>query len=190
MTEFPYPTGRTWTIGGALSVPGAARPGDAPRGGCNEPDIVERADGSLLMVLRTWLGTIFRAESGDGGETWTGLRSLEVVSPAAPARITRIPNTDDLLLIWNWSYDPVTGNGVRRPLACAISSDGGDTWPWSRRRALEDGPSATYHYPSCLFVGDRAFVTYQSSPVGPPGARPRRVRELRTVWLPTAWLYA
>jgi sialidase-1 len=142
------------------------------------------------MVLRTWLGTIFRAESHDGGETWTGLRSMEVVAPASPSRIVRIPGSEDLLLIWNWSYDPVTGNGVRRPLACAISSDGGDTWPWSRRKALEDDPSATYHYPSCLFVGDRAFVTYQSSPTPAPGEPPRRVRELKTVWLPTSWLYA
>jgi hypothetical protein len=182
--------GRTWRLSEPVSLPGAARPGEAPRGGCGEPDIVERADGTLLMVLRTMLGTIFRAESHDGGETWTGLRSMEVVAPFAPSRVARIPGAADLLLLWNWSYDPATGNGTRRPLACAVSTDGGDTWPWARRKALEDDPAATYHYPSCVFVGDRTFVTYQSTPTTPPGAPRGRVRELKTVWLPIPWLYA
>src|SRR5690606_30479117 len=118
-----------------------------------------------LMVIRTAMGTIFRAESHDEGETWQGLRSMEVVAPVAPSLLQRIPGTDDLLLIWNWHYDwRERLAGTRRPLACAISRDGGDTWPWSARKILEDDPGFTYAYPSCLFVDEWAFITYFVTP--------------------------
>jgi sialidase-1 len=133
------------------------------------------------------MGTLFRCESDDGGETWHGLRSLEVVAPVAPAIIRRVPRTGDLLLIWNWHYDwrePM--GGVRRPLTCAISTDGGASWALNRRKLLEDDPDDTYAYPSCLFMGDVALITYYvSSAADPFGAR-----SLKLARVPINWFYA
>src|SRR5262245_34710756 len=181
--------GRTWRLSPALELPRVADSGES---GCIEPDVAQRADGSLLMAIRTAMGTVFRAESHDGGETWTGLRSMEVVSPVAPALLRRVPGTGDLLLVWNWHYDwrePMSG--VRRPLACAISTDGGDSRPLARRRVLEDDPAYTYAYPSCLFLGSgrdaEAFLTYHATPAGGPFTR---ARSLRTMRVPLRWLDA
>jgi sialidase-1 len=68
--------------------------------GPHEPGIAERADGSLFMTMRTAMGTQFFSESYDRGETWTDPRSLELISPLAPANVSRIPGTDKLLMIW------------------------------------------------------------------------------------------
>ena len=157
--------GRSWRLSHALELPKVSDSGES---GCIEPDIAQRADGSLLMAIRTAMGTMFRAESRDGGETWTGLRSMEVVNPVAPPLLRRIPGTDDLLLIWNWHYDwRERLAGKRQLVATAISTDGGDSWPLERRKVLENDPAHSASYPTCTFLtgkdgkSDEAFVTYR-----------------------------
>jgi hypothetical protein len=175
--------GATWSLGDPIALPKVSDSGES---GCIEPDVTQRADGTLLMAIRTAMGTIFRAESSDGGETWTGLRSMEVVAPVAPSLLRRIPGSDDLLLIWNWRYDWTERlGGTRRPLAAAISQDGGDSWPIAGRKTIEDDPGATYAYPSCLFVDDVAFVTYFVT----PGDSPSNQRSLKIARIPLAWLH-
>lgn len=169
--------GMSWTLSAPIRLPRVEGSGES---GAWEGDLTERADGSVLLVLRTAMGTLFRAESYDGGETWQRLRSLEVVSPVAPGIVRRIPGKDRLLLVWNWHYDvnePMAG--VRRPLACAISTDGGDSWPLHHRRIIEDDPDYTYAYPSCTFIHDEAWITYYvSSTRDPFGARSLRLTRL------------
>ena len=146
------------------------------------------------MAIRTAMGTVFRAESHDGGETWTGLRSMEVVGPVAPALLRRLPGTDDLLLIWNWHYDwRERLAGKRQRLACAVSTDGGDSWPLSRRKVLEDDPAHSASYPTCTFDDGDAFITYRwgghitgaYDPEDPSGWI-----SSKAVRLPLSWLYA
>lgn len=175
--------GQRWQIGPPLTLPRVEGSGES---GCWEGDIAERGDGSLLLVMRTAMGTLFRAESHDRGETWRDLRSLEVVAPVAPGIIRRIPGTDHLLLIWNWHYDwrePM--GGVRRPLAAAISTDGGASWPAARRTILEDDPRFTYSYPACLFIGDHVLVTYYVSAADDPFGS----RSLKALRVPLRRLY-
>jgi hypothetical protein len=84
------------------------------------------------------------------------------------------------MLVWNWHYNPGEPmSGIRRPLACAISVDGGESWPLSRRRIIEDNPMFTYAYPSCTFVGDEAWITYYVSAAADPfGARSLKLMRL------------
>lgn len=177
--------GQTWSMSEKLELPRV----HGPRGssGINEPDVIQRNDGSLLMIIRTKMGTIFRAESHDEGETWQHLRSMEVVAPVSPSRIEPIPNTDDLLLIWNWNHDASQRmGGTRRPLAVGISSDGGNSWPWSKRKIIEDDPAYTYAYPSCMFLDDKVLLTYHISPAeGPSGD----IRALKVLHIPLSWIY-
>lgn len=175
--------GASWTLSDAIELPPVESSGES---GCIEPDVVQRSDGSLLMVIRTAMGTQFRAESHDDGTTWQHLRSLEVVSPVAPAKIDRLPD-DKLVLIWNWSYDwHEKLAGLRRPLAIGLSHDGGDYWPWEDRQILEDDPDYTYAYPSCLVLEDELFITYHLTGVDEPMGH---TRSLATMHIPFAWLY-
>ena len=157
--------GRTWQTGAPIRLPQVAWP-DRPgmESGCVEPGVVERADGSLLMTMRTAMGTQFGCESFDRGETWTSPRSLEVASPSAPAHLSRLPGTDHLLLVWTPNYDATQPmNGHRRTLLAGVSTDGGRSWPHARRKILVHDPSRNTDYPAVFYHGDEAWIAVRQS---------------------------
>ena len=184
--------GRTWTLGDPITLPyvrwlasenpiSAARKRPSPppstppaperqdfvhntESGCIEPGIAERADGSLLMTIRTAMGTQFRSESFDRGQTWSAPRSMEVVSPVAPAHLSRLPGTDDLLLLWTADYDPLASlSGERHTIMACISRDGGTSWPPAQRKILVHDPEHSVDYPSVLYRGNEAWITLRTS---------------------------
>lgn len=131
--------GRTWTLGKqrlTVTEEGAAKGFTGDRG-FHEVSIAERADRSLFMIGRTHTGFLYSSNSSDRGETWSEPSRTDLVSPAAPARVQRLPNSPDLLLIWtSCCVDPKHwAMGPRFTLTAAISPDGGATWPY--RRDLE-----------------------------------------------------
>jgi predicted neuraminidase len=105
---------------------------DQGRQGCysfEEPSLVERADGSLLMFGRTELGRFYRSVSVDHGVTWSAPQPASVAASYTPPMLVRIPDSKDLLLIWNQaSAEEIRAGLSRHRLSTAISSDGGDTW--------------------------------------------------------------
>jgi sialidase-1 len=166
--------GRTWKQS-ADSV-------DQPQRGAMEPEVVELADGKLLMIVRTQLGYIATSTSTDGGDHWSDPSKLSVPAPEAPATIRTIPATGDLLLVWNNNFEAGKGHGGKRsPLTTAISNDGGKTW--TNAKNLESDPNEGYAYTSVLFHKDRVLFSYY---VGKIGAGPLSSR-FRS--LPVRWLY-
>jgi sialidase-1 len=185
--------GATWQLGDPITLPyvrwlvsenatgashrsAAAVPGSTPaapaqqaflqdtESGCIEPGMAERADGSLIMTIRTAMGTQFKSESFDRGATWSTPRSMEVVSPVAPAHISRLPGTDDLLLLWTSDYDAkVRLSGDRNTITACVSSDGGSSWPHARRKILAHDPARSVDYPSVLYRGSEAWITLRVS---------------------------
>lgn len=146
--------GKTWKAGSDTV--------DAPRRGAMEPEVVEHADGRLLLIARTQLGHIATAISKDGGDHWGDPGTLSVKAPEAPATIRRIPATGDWLLVWNDTYDAKAGHGgARTPLTVAISSDEGRTW--KQVRTLETDADRGFAYTSIAFVRDRLVLTYYVS---------------------------
>jgi sialidase-1 len=132
--------------------------------GPHEPGIAERADGSLLMTMRTAMGTQFFAESFDRGQTWTDPRSLELISPLAPANLTRIPGTNKLLMVWTPNYEFAKGlMGRRNTIAVCVSDDGGRSWPVARRKILIHDPGKSTDYPSVLYHRDEVWITLRVS---------------------------
>ena len=141
--------------------------------GAGEPAVVERKDGrmlggaehrsggaanaALMMIIRTNLGIIAKAYSSDRGATWGKPEPIKgIVSPCAPSSIARLPQTGDLLLIWN------NTTTTRDPLNCAISKDDGETW--ENIRVLDRGGSLCYT--SITSVGDRVLLMYYKFPEG------------------------
>jgi hypothetical protein len=163
--------GKTWKLGDNIELPYVRwlKPdGDGfvydTESGCIEPGIAERADGSLIMTLRTAMGTQFKSESFDRGATWTSPISMEVVSPVAPAHISRLPGTDNLLLLWTSDFDVKTRLwGERHTIMACVSTDGGASWPHARRKVLAYDADRSVDYPSVLYRGGEAWITLRVS---------------------------
>ena len=98
--------------------------------GMEEPSIVELKDGRLMMFARTRMGCVWRSYSEDGGNIWYEAEPVrELVSVPSSILLKRIPDTGDLLVIWNQvsAWETMTGL-YRHRLSCAISKDEGQTW--------------------------------------------------------------
>ncbi len=165
--------GRTWrTTKAKIELPYVRWPTDVGQNqrkiglesGPHEPGIAERADGSLLMTMRTPMGTQFFSESSDRGETWSDPRSLELTSPLAPANLSRIPGTDKLLMVWTPNYESAKSMmGKRNTIMACISDDGGRTWPHAKRKIIVHDPAKSTDYPSVLFRGNEVWITLRVS---------------------------
>jgi sialidase-1 len=146
--------GATWRASRG-EIEGAA----AGKTGMQEPAVVELKDGKLMLLARTDQGCQLRADSADGGETWSPARPTAIQSPVSPCSIKRIPKTGDLLLVWNdHSQIGAARRGKRTPLAVAISRDDGTTW--EKTKVIEDAPDGWFCYTAIEFVGDRVLLAY------------------------------
>ncbi len=122
--------GATWSIGGALGPE------------VNECEAVERADGTLLLNMRSYRGVHRRAvaSSSDGGETWSPLRDEEaLIEPVCQASIRGIGPPDLRTLAFS---NPASTE--RERLTLRLSEDDGASWPFAL--LLHEGPAAY----SCL----------------------------------------
>lgn len=151
-----------------------------------EPGLVERKDGSVLMIVRTTQDYIYYSESFDGGETWGELYPSTLVAPLAPATIARIPQTGDLLMVWN--NNPKGGKATwseRTPLTTAISKDEGASWEHVKN--LEADPTSCFAYTSITFVGDLVYLTHYYWTKGEIDHFANTSLKLRV--LPIEWFY-
>ena len=124
-----------------------------------EPGVVELKDGKILMWMRTNSGFQYQAYSTDGGVSWSAAQKSNIPSPLSPAAIDRIPQTGDLLLVWNNAVNanPAT-KGKRTPLTVAISKDEGRTW--GKTRNLEEDPDGWFCYTAVHFAGSYLLLGY------------------------------
>jgi sialidase-1 len=135
-----------------------------PMRGAMEPSVAPRADGSLLMSIRTQLGAVFLAESGDEGESWSRARTSGLASPESCTCLRRLPESEDLILFWNDSEYIHDHHhlGIRSPLSAASSSDGGRSW---RKIGNIDGGNCMLTNLGCTFLSSgTAVVTYLATP--------------------------
>lgn len=115
-----------------------------------EPGLVELQDGRLMMWARTNGGSQYVCYSKDRGETWSKFESSSLKSPVSPASIERLPNTKDLVVVWNDHSDiPKELRGKRTPFTIGISSDEGKSW--KQFKTLFDNPDGWYCYTAIEF---------------------------------------
>lgn len=126
--------GHSWHLGGVI------------RPAVNECQVVELADGTLLMNLRNYdrsKTTRAVATSPDGGLTWSAVRhDPALVEPICQASLLQ-PTLDRPNRLF-FSNPAHAEPGQRRDMTVRMSEDGGQTWPISR--VLWPGPAAY----SCL----------------------------------------
>lgn len=160
--------GQSWKLSNTLELPRVQPPlGWADtfiESGCIEPGVIELEDGNLLMVIRTAMGTLFSSRSIDQGITWSDPVSMEVISPQAPAHLSRIPDTSDLLLVWTPLYSVREHLGGRRTaLMVAISKDNGVSWPHEQRKLLINDPNHAVDYPAILYRKNELWIAFRYS---------------------------
>ncbi len=94
--------------------------------GAVEPIVIERKDGSLLMLIRTVLGAFWYSVSRDGGETWARARPTKITSSNSPGSLLRLAD-GTILLVWNDVMGhPLQGvrySSARQCLHGAVSDD-------------------------------------------------------------------
>lgn len=143
-----------------------------PMRGLMEPCIAECRDGTLNMVMRTQLGSVFYSESRDGGKSWSKPQTTGLKSPESCPCIVSIPNSDAQLVIWNNAeYDMswYSHYGKRTPLTMAISRDGLKTF--SDLFDIETDPDTAFTNPSVTITSDGLFVlNYWSCRYNPDGS--------------------
>lgn len=123
--------GATWKLGGVVGP------------NCNESQVVELGDGTLLLNMRTYRANNRRlvSRSKDGGLTWTApVEDPALVEPVCQASILRYPGEKVRLVFSN------PASTRRERMTVKVSEDEGKTWPIAK--LLHAGPSAY----SCLTV--------------------------------------
>ncbi|MBQ1965201.1 MAG: exo-alpha-sialidase [Clostridia bacterium] len=152
----------TWSSSNKISV---------PMRGLMEPCIAERPDGTLNMVMRTQLGSVFYSESKDGGKTWSKAQTTGLKAPESCPCVVSIPNSDAQLVVWNNSeYDMSWRShyGKRTPLTLAISHDG--LRSFQDFYDIETDPNRAFTNPAITVTEDGLFVlNYWTSPYSPEG---------------------
>jgi sialidase-1 len=174
--------GRTWTVCDNFV--------ELPQRGGMEPHVEESDAGRLLMIMRTTLGTIYKAESDDEGKTWSQGESLGIESPESCPDLLKNPRTGARVLIWNAAkHDPqwFSHGGKRTPLSAAVSNDGGRTW--TKPRHIETDPGRAFSNPGALFTSQGTlFVNYWTCRYEPNGAMVDYPIDLKAAIVDEAWL--
>lgn len=128
----------------------------APGRGAHEPTMVELKDGRILCFLRTTTGRIYQSYSEDEGVHWSTPGPTHFPAPDAEPLLTRIPETGDLMFMWNNVESH--SNWPRTPLSVALSKDEGKSW--GHYHDIDPRPNRDAAYPSVYFQDDEAVVTY------------------------------
>ena len=126
-----------------------------------EPNVIEAAPDRLIMLIRaSGQGTLYRADSTDGGRTWSVPYSTGLANPGT--KIALLALGDHLVLVNN------AHARERTHLSVWTSADGGDTW---QRKLDVAAPEDRLFYPhafadpsrEALYVacedGKRHFLT-------------------------------
>lgn len=109
--------GATWELGGICSTHSSSAH--------VENALVEKADGTLWMLLRTNRG-LEETFSDDGGKTWTPAVYADISKTESRPGMDKLPNGDIVVV----SHDDAEANGSRYHLTVWLSEDDGKTFPY------------------------------------------------------------
>ncbi len=105
-----------------------------------EPTSAETEDGRVLLFGRSRTGRVVHSYSLDGGVTWQSILPTELASSQSPPMLVRIPQTGDLLCVWNQESGEEIRRGFHRGrLSAALSRDSGLTWENFKTLELREG---------------------------------------------------
>lgn len=128
--------------------------------GVIQPTLWESAPGRVHMMLRSSESFIFRADSEDGGRSFSAPYSTGLPNNNSGIDVARME--DGLLVL---IMNPTSVNfGPRCPMVAMTSADNGKTWNeeliLENRVDPETGKPGEYSYPCVIADGKYVYVTY------------------------------
>ncbi|MFM2166063.1 MAG: hypothetical protein RIS79_434 [Verrucomicrobiota bacterium] len=134
--------GKTWQRGDVLDD----GIGTHDHAGSIEGSVIERADGSLYLLLRTESGFLWEAVSKDGLK-WSGLKQTAIASVTCCPQMARLAD-GRIALLWNAPprHNPKNGSS-RAELSLAFSSDETASWSQPVIVAANYTPAGRVSYP-------------------------------------------
>jgi len=166
--------GKTWKSSEAVPNPDSVV--------LQEPGLIILKDNSILMFMRTNAGTQIFSKSTDGDMNWGQVSKSQLISPRSPATIERIPQTDDLLAVWNYNLSTDEKISKKRtPLNIAISRDEGISW--ERVKILEGDPMGWYCYTAMQFVDDKVLLGYCAGNQATGGLNDTSIKNVDLSWI-------
>jgi predicted neuraminidase len=114
-----------------------------------QPALVRKKDGNIVAFMRSggFIRRIRRAESADGGMTWTEV-PMEIPNPGSSVAAVGL-KSGNWLLVCN---DTERGRHVQ---TAYLSDDEGNTWKWKRRlESFADPQGNTASYPTVIQAAD------------------------------------
>lgn len=122
--------------------------------GMIQPTLWEDKDGDIHAMFRTKAGWIYRADSTDGGYTWSEAYATELMNNNSGIDCVTTDNG------WLWLVHTPAGMKVRNRLILSVSKDNGETW--EDVTTLEESINlfAEYSYPAIIAEGNNLYITY------------------------------
>ena len=161
---FSDDNGKTWTRSPLKEVLHVSdNPLKKHEWGFWEPSLVEFSPGKLLMLGRTTTGWLWECRSEDNGSTWSAPVQSTVPNPVAPPVLTRIPDTETLVLIHNpdVKLSDSWHGGERLALAFRTSHDGGKTWSASTDIYRSPDTKLWVDYPAVRWVKGQLHLVWR-----------------------------
>lgn len=121
----------------------------------DETMILERKDGTLLMLARDIKRQLVKTESSDlAGSSWSDGTYTTLLNASSRFFLRRL-KSGRVLLIHNEAHD------FRRNLVAKLSEDDGETWPYSLQLDDAETPERSISYPDAVESEDgRLFIIY------------------------------
>lgn len=122
--------------------------GDGGATKVDEPTSAETKDGRVLLFGRSKVGRLVQSYSPDGGDTWYSVQPTELASSQSPPMLVRLPNSGDLLCVWNQaSGEEIRRGMLRNRLSSAISKDSGVSWGHFKNIEVSEGVADVSYVP-------------------------------------------
>ncbi len=144
--------GKTWVRSRDFVIPSNGAP-EFQGVGCIQPTFWESEPGKVHALMRTGAGVVWRADSEDGGKTWSEISAIDLPNNNSGLDAVKLDDGRVLLVL-----NPVGKTwGKRTPLDLAVSSDNGNTWRSIAH--LEDNPGE-YSYPGIVKTKNGVSLCY------------------------------
>jgi len=144
--------GKTWTRSADWAIDRTVLKGT----GAIQPTFWESPPGKVHALMRSNGGRIWRADSDDGGKTWSVVYTTELPNNNSGIDLLRLEDGRILLV-----YNPVEKNwGARTPLDLAVSTDDGTTWRGVAHLENDPDPDSEYSYPAIVRTQQGIAITY------------------------------